>query len=349
MKREIFYSEAIKEALEISLKKDKSVIILGLGVDDPKGVFGTTLNLHKKFKKNVFDMPTAENGLTGISLGLATKGFKPVIVHQRVEFSLLSMEQIINQIAKWHYMSAGKIKISIVIRLIIGKGWGQGPQHSQSLETLFAHIPGLKVVSPSTPSDAKGMLIGSIFDKNPIIFFEHRWLHSIKGQVDTKFFKRDIKKAKIVKSGKDISIVSFSYSLIECLKAYKFLKEKFNISVQILDLRILRPLDKKTILKALKKTKKILFVDNGMKTFGIGSEISSLINESFKKKYTVVRLGVKETPIPSTISLSKYCYPEHNLIIKEALKLLGIKYSNKIIPKLNKSPDQPDENSFGPF
>ena len=349
MKREIFYNDAIKEALETSLKKDRSVIVLGLGVDDPKGIFGTTLNLHKKFNKNVFDMPTAENTFTGISLGLATKGFKPVIVHQRVEFSLLSVEQIINQIAKWHYMSAGKVKISITIRLIIGKGWGQGPQHSQSLEVLFAHIPGLKVVCPSTPSDAKGMLIESIFDKNPVIFFEHRWLHSTKGHVPKESYKKDISKSKIVKKGNDISIVSYSYSLIECLKAHKILREKFNVNVQVLDLRVLRPLDKKTILRSLKKTTKILVVDNGMKTFGIAAEISALVNEKYKNKYTIKRLGVAETPIPSTISLAKYCYPESTLIVEECLKLLGKKYSKKMLPKEKKYLDQPDKDFVGPF
>ena len=172
--KKIHYYEAIKQALKISLKKNKKVLLIGLGVDDPKGVFGTTLNLHKNFRNQVFDMPTAENGFTGFALGLATKKYIPILVHQRVEFSLLSFEQIVNQISKWNYMSAGKSNVPMTIRLVVGKGWGQGPQHSQSLETLFAHIPGLKVVCPSNPIDAKGMLISSIFDKNSVIFFEYR-------------------------------------------------------------------------------------------------------------------------------------------------------------------------------
>jgi len=159
------------------MKRDKKIILMGLGVDDPKGVFGTTLNIHKLLRKQVFDMPTAENGFTGFSLGLAISGYKPIITHQRVEFSLLSLEQIFNQIAKWFYMSNGKVNVPLVIRLIIGKGWGQGPQHSQSLESIFSHIPGLKVVSPHSAYDAKGLLINSIKDPDPVIFFEHRWLH----------------------------------------------------------------------------------------------------------------------------------------------------------------------------
>ena len=170
MKKYISYSTAINQAIKSEMKKEKKIILMGLGVDDPKGVFGTTLNIHKLLRKQVFDMPTAENAFTGIGLGLAISGFKPIIVHQRVEFSLLSVEQIINQIAKWSYMSDGKVNTPIVIRLIIGKGWGQGPQHSQSLEALFTHIPGLKVVSPSFANDAKELMIESIRDPDPVIF-----------------------------------------------------------------------------------------------------------------------------------------------------------------------------------
>ena len=160
------------------MKNDKDVVLLGLGVDDPKGVFGTTLNLHQKFPNRVFDMPTSENSMAGFALGLSISKMKPIIVHQRVEFSLLSIEQIFNQISKWYFMTAGKVNVPMVIRLIIGKGWGQGPQHSQSLETIFSHIPGLKIVVPSNAYEAKGLLLQSIRDPNPVIFFEHRWLHN---------------------------------------------------------------------------------------------------------------------------------------------------------------------------
>lgn len=349
MIKEVFFYEAIRQAQDICMRRDKSVVILGLGVDDPKGIFGTTLNLHKKYKNRVFDMPTAENGFTGIALGLATKKIKPVVVHQRVEFSLLSFEQIINQIAKWHYMSAGKVNVSLTIRLIIGKGWGQGPQHSQSLESLFAHIPGLKVVCPSSPKDAKGMMISSIIDKNPVIFFEHRWLHNIKSKVPIGFYKTSISKSKLLRKGDDIAIISFSNSLIESLKASDVLKNKFNISCNVLDLRVLRPLDKNSILKSVSRIKNVLIVDNGMITYGISAEISSIIQENSKEKKYIKRIGVLETPIPSTLSLARYCYPEFDLIVKECLKMLKLKYRKNIIPKSLKSFDQPDNNFKGPF
>lgn len=349
MIKEVSFYEAIREAHDICMARDKSIILLGLGVDDPKGVFGTTLNLHKKYKNRVFDMPTAENGFTGIALGLATKKIKPIIVHQRVEFSLLSFEQIVNQIAKWNYMSAGKVNVSLTIRLIIGKGWGQGPQHSQSLETLFAHIPGLKVVCPSSPEDAKGMMISSIMDKNPVIFFEHRWLHNIKSKVPSGFYKTSILKSKLLRKGTDITIISFSNSLIESLKASDILKSNFNVSSNVLDLRVLRPLDKNSILKAVSKTKNILIVDNGMSTYGISAEVFSIIQENSKVKKNIKRIGIIDSPIPSTLSLAKYCYPEFNIIVEECLNMIKLRYKKNKIPKLSTSADQPDNNFKGPF
>ena len=162
--REIKYSEAILEATDFSLEKDPSVLVVGLGVPDPKGIFGTTIGLEKIFgQSRVIETPTSENAITGIALGAAIKGLRPILNHQRVEFALLSMEQIVNQLSKWHFMSAGKQKVPIVIRMIIGKGWGQGPQHSQSLEVLFSHIPGLKVVAPS---NAIASCLNAVIDEN---------------------------------------------------------------------------------------------------------------------------------------------------------------------------------------
>ena len=195
--KQVTYKEALLDAMNYCLDEDEKVHLFGLGVPDPKGIFGTTIGLQQKFgPERIFDMPTAENGMTGVAIGAALVGLKPVMTHQRVEFALLAFEQIINQAAKWHYMTGGAMKVPIVIRMIIGRGWGQGPQHSQSLEVFFAHIPGLKVVAPATPADAKGLLIRSIKDDNPVIFMEHRWLHDTKGFVSTKQYSTEIGKAK---------------------------------------------------------------------------------------------------------------------------------------------------------
>ncbi len=348
-KRILKFSEAINESLTQTMKKDKNVIVMGLGVDDPKGVFGTTLNLHKKFPKNrVFDLPTSENSFTGFALGLSLQGKKPVIVHQRVEFSLLSMDQIINQAAKWLYMSGGKSNVPLVIRLIIGRGWGQGPQHSQSLETLFAHIPGLKVVCPSTPHLAKGLMNAAIKDKNPVIYFEHRWLHHLTGGVEKKNYFTQIGKSRFVSRGKNLTIIAFSYTVIQSLRIRKILIEN-NIFPEIIDLVSLRPLDKSKFLNSAKKTKKVIILDNGWMKYGISSEISALINEKIDSKVQVKRLGIVDAPVPSTRALAKYSYINDLKILDKISALLGRKI--KVGKKLNLDlpSDQPDKDFTGPF
>ena len=173
---------------------------MGLGVPDPKGIFGTTIGLQKKYgSKEFFDIPLSENAMTGVALGSAITGMRPIFTHQRLDFSLVAMEQMVNQAAKWHYMFGGKMKAPIVIRMILGRGWGQGPQHSQILHNWFAHIPGLKVVMPVSPSDAKGMLISAVEDDNPVIFLEHRWLYSYQDFVKSESFRIELNKAKLVR------------------------------------------------------------------------------------------------------------------------------------------------------
>lgn len=346
------FNEAINDALYLSMKKDKNVIILGLGVDDPKRIFGTTNQLLETFgRKRVFDMPTAENSMTGIALGASIEGIRPVISHQRVEFSLLAFEQMINQAAKWHYMSAGKMHAPLVIRMIIGRGWGSGAQHTQSLESIFAHIPGLKVVSPSNAKDAKGLLISSIEDNNPVIFFEHRWLYNTSSYVPKKYYKIKIGKSLKIKNGKDITIVTYSYMVIEVLKALKILK-KYKISADVIDLRTLRPLDSMPIMTSVKKTKRVLVVDNGWSTYGVASEIIALISEKFSKIMlsNPIRIGVNQSPIPSTRALAQYCYPDLKLILKSIEKIFKIKIDKKDFPNLSlEETDIPDQNFTGPF
>ncbi len=353
--KKISVAESIREGLIMSMKRDKNVVLIGLGVDDPKGIFGTTKKIDKIFskKQRVFDFPTAENTMTGIAIGSSLSGIKPVIVHQRVEFALLSLEQIINQAAKWYFMSGGKKNVPLVIRLIIGRGWGQGPQHSQSLEALFAHIPGLKVVSISNPKNAKGMMISSIEDKNPVIIFEHRWLHEIKDFVPKKYFRTKLGKAEIIKKGKNISLISSSYMVMECLRCAEILK-KYSIQVEVVDLQSLRPLDINTIMKSVRKTKKALIVDNGGMMYGISSEIISKIHENLKfkekNKFLIERIGLSDNPIPSTRGLAKYCYPTYDDLVVKVNKMLRtkLKIENKLFSK-NIATDQPDLNFTGPF
>ena len=352
-KRKITTAESIREALVLSMKKNKNVILIGLGVDDPKGIFGTTKNIQNLFKtKRLFDFPTAENAMTGIAIGASLVGVKPVIVHQRVEFSLLSLEQIINQAAKWFFMNAGTKNVPLVIRLIIGRGWGQGPQHSQSLETIFAQVPGLKVISLSTPYNAKGLIISSIEDLNPVIIFEHRWLHEIKGNVPKKYYKVSLGKSKIIKKGLDITLVSSSYMVIECLRAARILKN-FGVRVEVVDIQSLRPLEMGTIIKSVRKTKKAIIVDNGGMMYGVGAEIISNLYENLsqneKKFFLIKRIGPPDNPIPSTRALAKFCYINYLDIIKEIEKMIGKKIKNLKIYKNSIPSDQPNKNFMGPF
>jgi len=354
--RKIKFYEAIREGQTQLMHRDRSIVTMGLGINDPKGIFGTTKGLNKIFgNKRVLETPTSENALTGIAVGAAIQGLRLILTHQRVEFSLLSMEQIINQAAKWYFLSGGKYRVPIVIRLIIGKGWGQGPQHSQSLETLFSHIPGLKVVAPSNAYDAKGLLISSVKDNHPVIFFEHRWLHNIEEKVPSKLFSVPIGKAKILKKGKDLTIISFSESLIQVLRLRKIL-DKSNISPEIIDLRSLRPIDKKTIFRSIKKTKKVLVIDNSWKSFGISSEIISLISENLfnilKKK--PIRMGIKELPLPSSRSIAKECYLNSNKILNAITYLTGKKVNNLakrefLLKNKDLKTDIPYKDFKGPF
>jgi len=350
--RGIKFSEAILEATDFCMGKDSSVFIIGLGVPDPKGIFGTTSGLQKKYGENrVMDMPLSENCMTGVIIGAALNGFKPILTHQRVEFALLSIDQIVNQAAKWNYMNAGQKSVPIVIRMVIGRGWGQGSQHSQSLESWFAHIPGLKVVIPANPYDAKGLLISSIEDNNPVIFLEHRWLHNLVDDVPSEEFTVPIGKARIAKIGKDATIVAHSYMVLEALRCADKL-EKHGISVEVVDLRSIRPLDSETILDSVKKTKRLVVADNGWIHFGVSSEIISIVTENIFDQLICapVRIGMNDSPSPSTGSLANHYYPRAINIAKKLVEMFDIELNvENIFPKTNIPLDVPDPSFKGPF
>jgi len=350
--RELKYADAILEATDFCLSDDPSVLIVGLGVPDPKGIFGTTIGLQDKYgNQRVMDMPLAENGMTGIIIGASLNGFRPVLTHQRVEFALLSIEQIVNQAAKWHYMNAGQQNVPIVIRMIIGRGWGQGAQHSQSLESWFAHIPGLKVVMPSNAYDAKGLLISSVEDNNPVIFLEHRWLHNTIDNVPSEDYRVQIGKAKIVRKGEDLSIVAHSYMVLEAIRCADILKTK-GISLEVIDLRTIRPLDNELILDSVRKTGRILVVDNGWIHFGVSAEIISLVSESIFDKLLCPpqRVGMHDSPSPSTRALAQYFYPKAKNIAKMVCNMLDKNLDlNILFPKENLPTDVPDPSFKGPF
>lgn len=354
--RQLTYAQAIHEALDLALEKDERVFIIGEGVTDPKGVFGTTTGLQEKFGHHrVMDMPVSENGMTGICIGAAISGMRPVLVHARVDFSLYSFDQIANTAAKWWYMFGGKQSVPIVIRMIIGRGWGQGAQHSQSLQALFAHIPGLKVVMPSSPADAKGLLLAAIEDPNPVVFIEHRWLHGISGDVPKRYYTEPIGVSRLIQKGRDVTIVALSHMAVESLRAARVLEEE-GISVEVIDLRSVAPYDREAIVKSVQKTKRLLVADTAVARAGFSAEIiSSVVESGAKLAHFPTRLTLPNVPAPTSWKLAEQYYPTYRDIIQRVMQMIGKKKPaiDRVLEK-NKPPenirsDVPDSSFTGPF
>jgi acetoin:2,6-dichlorophenolindophenol oxidoreductase subunit beta len=302
---ELTFSEAINSGLTLAMEQDPHMICYGLGISDPKAIFGTTAGLENKFgPTRVFDMPTSENALTGVSIGAAIGGVRSVVTHQRLDFFLLAMDQLVNSAAKWHYTYG--VSVPITIRLIIGRGWGQGPTHSQNLQAWFAHIPGLRVVSPTSPSDAKGLLLSSIFDPNPVVFLEHRWLHNASGPVVKGDHRVPIGKANLIKEGTALTVVSMSYLTVEARIAVEYLA-RFNIYCELIDLRTIKPIDWDTLDASIIKTGRLLALDTGYSTGSVAGEIiaTAVIKHFDYFKCSPRRLAMPDVPEPSSFGLTK--------------------------------------------
>lgn len=352
MKRILTYAKAVNEAIQQCMDIDPSVYAIGLGVPDPKAVFGTMAGLVERFGSDrVLDMPCAENGMTGVVIGSAMSGMRPVMVHQRIDFALLAVEQIINQAAKWHYMFGGETIAPIVIRLIIGRGWGQGPQHSQSLHSVFAHIPGLKVAMPATPSDAKGMMVSAIQDPSPVIFIEHRWLHNLTGVVDSATYTVPFGEARIARQGTDVTVAAISHSVIDVLRAAESLAED-SIHCDVIDMRCANPLDTTTLLNSVLKTKRLLVVDQSWRNCGFAAElIASVMETGVELKAPPTRMTLPDCPCPTSPALSRHFYIQPWAIENRIRSLLGLPLyqHNRWTPLQSMPFDVPDTSFTGPF
>jgi len=356
--RKINFAEAIREALEQSLASDDSVIVIGEGVPDPKAIFGTTKGLREKFgERRVFDMPLSENGMTGVCIGAALTGARPVLVHQRVDFSLLSLDQLANNAAKWNYMFNGQSSVPLVVRVIVGRGWGQGPQHSQSLHGLFSQFPGLKVVLPSTAYDAKGMLIASIRDPNPVIFIEHRWLHGVTSEVPEDMFETSLDKARVVKNGKHITIAAFSYMVLEALAAASCLEQELGVSCEVIDMRSAAPLDIATVASSVIETGHFLVADISM---AVGSVANVLIGKIVEQHFSSLKVAPKlvampDNPVPTSYYMTKGFYPSARSIVLSVIKMLQItpvEHVDELLDRwfpATKDHDKPNPHFKGPF
>lgn len=324
MERILTYTEAIQEATEQEMARDPSVIVLGIGVDDFKGTYGTTRGLVEKFgRERVFDTPLSEDAMTGVAIGAALGGLRPIHVHIRMDFILLALNQLINVAAKSRYMYGGAVSVPIVVRAIIGRSWGQGAQHSQGLHALLMHVPGLKVVAPSTPYDAKGCLVQSIRDDNPVVFIEHRMIHFQKGHVLPSAYTIPFGKARVLAEGHDITLIGISYMAIECLRAQRQLAE-VGISAEVIDPISLSPLDLDTMLASVRKTGRLIVVDTAWTACGASAEIVAQVTERLQGTQAIrlQRIGFAPVPCPTTKPLENLFYPDAQKIASAAFALV---------------------------
>jgi acetoin:2,6-dichlorophenolindophenol oxidoreductase subunit beta len=322
--RSLKYSLAINEALYQMMKQDPSVFVIGQGVKSPWYVGNTCKDLLEKFGSDrVIDTPVSENAMTGTAVGAAIAGMKAIVIHPRMDFMLYAFDPIINQAANWSYMNGGRVNVPVVIWGIINRGGEQAAQHSQALHALFAHIPGLKIVMPSTAYDAKGLMVASIKDKNPVVFIDDRWLYDTESAVPQELYEIEIGKGAVRKSGSDVTLVSASYMMIEASKAAEELLKE-NIEVEIIDLRSIKPFDRNLILESVKKTGKLMIVDCGWKSFGVGAEIAATVMEEGYTflKMPVKRIALPDIPAPASRSLEKVYFNTSSNIIRAAKELM---------------------------
>ncbi len=327
MSRTISYRNALNEAMAEEMRRDPGVFVYGIDVADHKRIFDSTKGLVEEFGPNrCFSTPLAEDAMTGFGLGAAINGMRPVHVHMRVDFLLLGLNQLVNMIATHRYGSGGQMKVPMVIRAIIGRGWGQSYQHSKSLHSWFAHIPGLKVVMPSSPRDAKGMLIAAIRDDNPVVFIEHRWLYDAMGEVPEDCGSIPLEGSRVIRPGRDITVVGTSWMNVEAVKAAQIL-EKHGVSVEVVDVRSIAPFDSQAIVDSVRKTGHCIVADNDWVYCGFSAEIAATVYEACfgQIKSPVERIGYAAVPCPCTRPLENEFYANAVDIIRAIEGKLGMK------------------------
>jgi acetoin:2,6-dichlorophenolindophenol oxidoreductase subunit beta len=316
--RELSFAQALQEAMAQAMEADPRVFIMGEDIGVYGGAFGVTGDLVQRFgEARVRDTPISELGGAGVAVGAAIAGARPIYEFQFSDFASLAMEQIVNQAAKMRYMLGGKISVPVVFRMPHGSGTGAAAQHSQSLEAWFGHVPGLKVVEPTTPEDAKGMLLAAIADPDPVLIFEHKLLYKMKGNVPEAIYQTPLDKAVVRRVGKDATVAALGIMVQKSLDAAEVLAAE-GIDLEVIDLRCIRPIDSATIIESVKKTTRLACVYEAVKSFGIGAEVSALISESEAFDYLdapIMRLGGSESPIPYSPILEKAAVPQVDDIV----------------------------------
>jgi pyruvate/2-oxoglutarate/acetoin dehydrogenase E1 component len=324
MSREITYGQAICEALAEEMERDKNVFLLGEDIGPYGGNFGVTKGLWHRFGEwRVKDTPISESAIIGCALGAAMTGLRPVAELMFGDFIFVAMDQIANQVAKMRYMSGGQVKIPLVIRTTIGGGRSSAAQHSQSIQAYLLHTPGLKVVMPATPEDAKGLLKTSIRDENPVFFLEHKMQYNRKGTVPEEEYTIPFGKGAVRKEGTDVTVVATSACVFLALEAAEILSKE-GIQLEIIDPRTIQPFDLETVVNSVMKTKRLVIADEGNETGGITAEIATQIQlEAFDfLDAPIMRVGARDVPIPFSSPLERYVLPNTQRIIEAVKKIL---------------------------
>ena len=322
--RELSYAEAIREAMALAMERDARVVLMGEDIGVYGGAFGVTGDLVDRFGADrVMDTPIAELGGAGVAVGAALTGLRPIFEFQFSDFATLAMEQIVNQAAKLRYMLGGAASVPVVFRMPAGSGTGAAAQHSQSLEAWFGHVPGLKVVQPSTPEDAKGLLLAALEDPDPVLVFEHKLLYKMRGPVPEGHYLTPIGRAAVRREGDALTIVATSIMVHRALAAAERLAAE-GVEAEVIDLRSVRPMDRDTVLASVRRTGRLICVYEGVKTLGVGAEVSAMVAESDAFDFLdapIVRLGGAEAPIPYNPELERAAVPQEDDIVEAARAL----------------------------
>jgi acetoin:2,6-dichlorophenolindophenol oxidoreductase subunit beta len=309
--RRLTYAAAIREAHAQLLARDPRVFLIGQGLWSPWYAGGSLDQLDSEFgSQRVLDSPVSENAVTGMAVGAALAGMRPIVFHPRMDFLLLAADPVINQAANWSYLFSGRISVPVVFRAVINRGGEQGAQHSQALHSLFMHIPGLKVVMPATPADAKGLLIAAVEDPNPVLYIDDRWLYTQSADVSEAMLAAPIGTASITRTGRDVSIIGVSWMAHEALAAAELLINE-GVDAEVIDLRSLKPWDRTAVLDSVRKTGAAVVADPGWRTAGASAEIAATIaEEAFHHlRAPVARVSLPDAPAPSSRSEEQAYYP----------------------------------------
>ncbi len=314
--RELTYAEAIREAHAQLLDRDPRVFVIGQGLWSPWYAGSSLQGLEKQFGRDrVIDCPVSENATTGAAVGAALTGMRPIVFHPRMDFMLLAVDPIVNQAANWSYLFAGQASVPMVIRAVINRGGEQGAQHSQALQAFFMHVPGLKVVMPATPYDAKGLLIAAVEDGNPVMYIDDRWLYSQAGAVPEEMYTVPIGRGMVVREGADVTVVATSYMAALASQAGRTLASE-GIDVELIDLRSIKPWDRDLVCTSVRKTGRLVVADGAWATGGVAGEVAATVGaEVFRDlKAPIVRVTLPDTPAPMSAALERAYYPTDETI-----------------------------------